>query len=91
MIIKLIRSNIEGLRVESNYKCARLDYQLLFGNEPMLTPENGWTREPGIVNCDQWETCLLESSRQHKLHKLFSGRKAEPEGAAEIEPINVHF
>ena len=53
MIIKLIRSNIEGLRVESNYKCARLDYQLLFGNEPMLTPENGWTREPGIVNCDQ--------------------------------------
>ena len=49
-------------------KWSRLDYQPLFGKGARAPPRtHGWTHGLSIVNFDQWNICLPESSRLHKL------------------------
>ena len=46
----------------------RLDYQPLFGKGARAPPRtHGWTHGLSIVNFDQWNICLPESSKLHKL------------------------
>ena len=70
----------------------RLDYQPLFGKWAHAHPrKDGWMREPGIVNFGQWETCLPESSRQHKLHKLaFKGINFKISAIAQLCAFSLH-
>ena len=47
---------------------SRLDYQPLFGKGARAPPRtHGWTHGLSIVNFDQLNICLPESSRLHKL------------------------
>ena len=67
-------------RQQGTYHLGSSDYQPLYGKWAHVHPRrDDWTREPGIVNFNQWETCLLESKSQHKLasRKLIS--KLAPE------------